>query len=68
MLEYVDVDYLSDPHKARSQMRYVFTYDGMTISWRSIKQIMETCGLPFIRDLFTKALSTAILKKLIGIR
>ena len=27
-----------------------FIYGGTTISWRSIKQIMETCGLPSIRD------------------
>ena len=58
MFEYVDVDYLLDPYKAQSQsqtqMRYVFIYGGMTISWRSIKQIMETCGLPSIRDNATK--------------
>ena len=49
LFKYVDIDYLSDPHKTQSQMRYVFIYDGMTISWRSIKQIMKTCGLPSIR-------------------
>ena len=49
MLGYVDVDYLSDPHKAQTQIRYVFIYGGMTISWRSIKQVMETCGLPSIK-------------------
>ena len=43
LFEYVDADYLSDPHKAQSQMRYVFIYGGTTILWRSIKQIMETC-------------------------
>ena len=30
--------YLSDPHKARSQTGYVFTYNGTAISWRSTKQ------------------------------
>ena len=54
MFEYVDADYLLDPHKAQSQMRYVFIYGGMTISWRSIKQIMEICGLPSIRGNATK--------------
>ena len=43
LFEYVDAAYLSDPHKAQSQMRYVFIYGGTTILWRSIKQIMETC-------------------------
>nr|XP_009768097.1 PREDICTED: uncharacterized protein LOC104219162 [Nicotiana sylvestris] len=34
-----DVEYyLSDPHKARSQTRYLFTYGGTTLSWRSMKQ------------------------------
>nr|XP_009773040.1 PREDICTED: uncharacterized protein LOC104223319 [Nicotiana sylvestris] len=30
--------YLSDPHKARSQTGYLFTYGGIVISWRSMKQ------------------------------
>ena len=38
LIGYADVGCLSDPHKARSQTRYVFTYGGTTISWRSIKQ------------------------------
>ena len=54
LFEFVDVSYLSDPHKARSQMRYVFIYGCTTISWISIKQIMETCGLPSIRGNATK--------------
>ena len=37
---YVDARYLSNPYKAQSQKGYVFTYGGMTISWRSIKQTM----------------------------
>ena len=36
----VDAKYLSDSHKARSQMGYVFTYGGMTIAWRPVKQTM----------------------------
>ena len=31
LFEYVNVDYLSNSYKTRSQM-YVFTYSGMTIS------------------------------------
>ena len=38
LLGYADAGYLSDPHKARSQTRYVFNYNGTTISWRSVKQ------------------------------
>ncbi|XP_049352614.1 secreted RxLR effector protein 161-like [Solanum verrucosum] len=33
-----DAGYLSDPHKARSQIGYLFTYEGTTISWQSTKQ------------------------------
>ncbi|CAN4121034.1 unnamed protein product [Withania somnifera] len=33
-----DAGYLSDPHKARSRMCYVFTFGGTAISWRSTKQ------------------------------
>ena len=40
LIRYADVGYLSDPHKAQSQTRYVFTYGGMTISWRLVKQTM----------------------------
>ena len=35
---YADLGYLLDPHKARSQTRYVFNYNGTVISWRSFKQ------------------------------
>ncbi|XP_070028712.1 secreted RxLR effector protein 161-like [Nicotiana sylvestris] len=38
LVGYVDAGYLSDPHKARSQICYVFTYGGTAISWRSTKQ------------------------------
>ena len=40
LIGYANAGYLSDPHKARSQTGYVFTYGGMTISWRSTKQTM----------------------------
>ncbi|KAK9724520.1 hypothetical protein RND81_05G079100 [Saponaria officinalis] len=32
--------YLSDPHKAKSQTGYVFTYGGTSISWKSTKQTL----------------------------
>ena len=64
MLEYVDADYLLDPHKAQSQMRYVSIYGGTTISWRSMKQIMETCGLPSIRSHATKLIMLHALHRL----
>ena len=40
LIGYANEGYLSDPHKARSQTGYVFTYNGTTISWRSVKQTM----------------------------
>ena len=40
LIGYADAGYLSDPHIARSQMGYVFTYNDTTISWRSVKQTM----------------------------
>ena len=40
LLGYAYAGYISDPHKARSQTGYVFTYGGTTISWRSVKQTM----------------------------
>ena len=38
MLHYADAGYLSDPHKARSQTGYLFTWGNTAISWRSTKQ------------------------------
>ncbi|XP_047270308.1 secreted RxLR effector protein 161-like [Capsicum annuum] len=38
LVGHADVNYLSDPHKARSQIGYVFTYGGTAISLRSTKQ------------------------------
>jgi len=40
LIGYADAGYLSDPHKARSQTGYVFTYGGTAISWRSVKQTL----------------------------
>jgi hypothetical protein len=40
LVGYAGAGYLSDPHKARSQSRYVFTYGGTIISWRSTKQTL----------------------------
>ena len=40
MLGYADAGYLSDPHKARSQTRYVFNCNGTTISLRSFKYVI----------------------------
>ena len=33
--DYADAKYLFDLHKARSQMSYLLTYGGTTISWHS---------------------------------
>ncbi|XP_021769893.1 uncharacterized protein LOC110734155 [Chenopodium quinoa] len=38
LVGFADAGYLSDPHNARSQTGYVFTYGGTTIFWRSMKQ------------------------------
>ena len=37
---YADARYLSDPHKARSQIGYLFSYNGAAISWKVVKQTM----------------------------
>ena len=36
-LRYVDARYLSDPHEVRPQIGYVFNYNSVVISWRSVK-------------------------------
>ncbi|KAM3337655.1 hypothetical protein P3S68_031980 [Capsicum galapagoense] len=38
LIGHTDVGYLSDPHKARSQIGYVFICGGTVISWRYTKQ------------------------------
>ncbi|KAJ0567534.1 putative RNA-directed DNA polymerase [Helianthus annuus] len=40
LVGYADAGYLSDPHKAKSQTGYVFTYGGTAISWKSTKQTL----------------------------
>ena len=40
MVGYVDADYRSDPHIARSQTGFVFLDGGASISWRSMKQTL----------------------------
>ena len=40
LLGYAYAGYLSDPHKTRSQIGYIFTYGNTAISWRSVKQTM----------------------------
>ena len=45
LLGYVDEGYLSDPHKAKSQIGCVFNYNGTDISWRSFKQEMVATSL-----------------------
>jgi hypothetical protein len=40
LVGYADAGYLSDPHKARSQSGYVFTYGSTVISCRSTKQTL----------------------------
>ena len=40
LVGYTDAGYLSDPHKARSQTGYLFTYGDTAISWRSTKQTL----------------------------
>ena len=38
LIGYADAEYLSDPHKVRSQTGYLFTCGGTTVSWRLMKQ------------------------------
>ncbi|XP_074283934.1 secreted RxLR effector protein 161-like [Silene latifolia] len=40
LVGYADAGYLSDPHKAKSQNGYLFTYGGTPISWKSTKQTL----------------------------
>ena len=40
LIGYADAGYLLDPHNAKSQNGYVFTYGGTAISWRSTKQTL----------------------------
>ncbi|XP_069148229.1 secreted RxLR effector protein 161-like [Solanum lycopersicum] len=40
LIGYADAEYLSDHHKARSQIGYLFTCEDTAISWRSMKQTL----------------------------
>ena len=40
LVGYADAGYFSDPHKARSQIEYIFTFNGTSISWKSTKQTL----------------------------
>ena len=40
LIDYADAEYLSDPHKALSQARYMFACGGTIISWQSMKQML----------------------------
>ena len=42
LISYANAGYLSDPHNDKSQTRYLFTCEGTTISWRSVKQTIAT--------------------------
>ena len=37
LLGYADAGYISNPHKAKSQIGYVLNCNGISISWRSFK-------------------------------
>jgi hypothetical protein len=41
LVRYADVGYLSDPHKGRSQIGYLFTCGNTAILWRSVKQTIS---------------------------
>ena len=45
LIGYADAGYLSDPHKARSQIGYLFTCGDTAISWRSMKQTLVATSL-----------------------
>ena len=42
LFRYANIGYFSDPHKTKSQTRYMFNSNGIAISWRSFKQTIET--------------------------
>ena len=45
LLGYANARYLSDPHKGRSQTRYVFNCNGIAISRRYVKHTMVATSL-----------------------
>ena len=40
LIGYAYTRYLSNPHKTRFETRYLFTYRGIVVSWRSMKKII----------------------------
>ena len=51
LIGYADAEYLSDPHKARSQTRYLFSCGGTIISWSINKANVATQKLePFMKQ------------------
>jgi len=40
LIGYTDASYLSNPHKRRSQICYLFIYGGIANSWRFVKQTL----------------------------
>ena len=40
LIGYADASYLSDPHRGRSQIGYLFTCGNTTISWIFVKQML----------------------------
>jgi hypothetical protein len=40
LVGYADAGFLSDPHKGRSQICYLFTCGSITISWRYVKKTL----------------------------
>ena len=41
LVGYANVGFLFDPHKGQSQTGYLFTYENIVISWRSVKQTIS---------------------------
>ena len=50
LIGYADAGYLSDPHKDRSQRRYLFICGNTTISWRSVKKNIINYLLKSLRN------------------
>lgn len=48
LVGYIDVGYLFDQHKARSRIDFVFFYNGIVISWKSIEQTIVATSSPFL--------------------
>jgi len=50
-MDYADVGYLSDPHNGLSQIGYLITCHGTTISWRYVKQTIITTSSNHAKNL-----------------